>query len=66
MEENSMKNDYELTSFEIEMLFKESDIEEIWNHSNPILNVYDLIHCITVMRCHYKNVSLYDDCFYCC
>ena len=43
MEENSMKYDYELTSFEIEMLFKESDIEEIWNHSNPILNVYDLI-----------------------
>jgi hypothetical protein len=43
MEENSKKYDYELTSFEIEMLFNESDIEDIWNHSNPILNVYDLI-----------------------
>lgn len=43
MEEHLKKNDYELENFEIEMLFKESDIEEIWNHSNPILNVYDLI-----------------------
>lgn len=43
MEEQLKRNDYDYEHFEIEMLFKESDIEEIWNHSNPILNVYDLI-----------------------
>jgi len=41
--DESLKNDYDIEGFEIEMLFKETDIEEIWNHSNPILNVYDLI-----------------------
>ena len=30
-------------NFQIEKLFKDSDIEEIWNHSNPLLNIYDLI-----------------------
>lgn len=43
MEEHLKKNEYEIENFEMEMLFRESDIEEIWNHSNPILNVYDLI-----------------------
>ncbi len=43
-EQSNRKNDYyEIENFTIEILFKESDIEEIWNHSNPILNVYDLI-----------------------
>lgn len=35
--------DEDIENFQIEMLFKDSDIEEIWNHSNPLLNVYDLI-----------------------
>lgn len=30
-------------NFTIESLFVDSDIEEIWNHSNPLLNIYDLI-----------------------
>jgi hypothetical protein len=33
----------EVDNFRIENLFKDSDIEEIWNHSNPLLNIYDLI-----------------------
>lgn len=44
MDEKAKKYDYDdLENFEMEMLFRESDIEEIWNHSNPILTVYDLI-----------------------
>jgi hypothetical protein len=41
MDEISKEQDIE--SFQIETLFNDADIEEIWNHSNPLMNVYDLI-----------------------
>lgn len=43
MDENAKKDDYDIENFEVELLFKELDIDEIWNNSNPILNVYELI-----------------------
>jgi len=43
MDEMSKRDEQDIENFQIEMLFKDSDIEEIWNHSNPLLNVYDLI-----------------------
>ena len=50
MEEHLIKNNYDRENFEVEMLFKDSDIVEIWNHSNPILNVYDLIEANMRMK----------------
>lgn len=40
---NTKKEENDIEKFTLEILFKDSDIEEIWNHSNPILNVYELI-----------------------
>lgn len=43
MDENSKHEEQEIDNLQIEMLFKESDIDEIWNHQNPLMSIYELI-----------------------
>jgi len=43
MDENLKKTEQNRENFEIELLFKDSDIEEIWNNPNPIFMIYDLL-----------------------